>query len=97
MLTDAENRQKLTQLTQPLNAMHIAQLTAFAFGLPPLYFCRDYLALDEATAIDKCNERLIKLLNTEEISLPRLNDLLSDKEYFDEEEARLRVTGLTTD
>ncbi|WP_413693865.1 hypothetical protein [Psychromonas sp. KJ10-2] len=89
-----EHAQQLTQLISPLGAMHLAQLTAFCFGLPPLYFCREYQALPSATIKKQCEERLLKQLDSEAIAVPQLQQLLLEKEYFDEEEASLRVAPL---
>jgi len=85
------SQQALHQITQTLSAMHLSQLTAYAYGLPPLFFCSQYFQLNDETIIEKCNERLMKLVSTEEITLERISLLLIDKEYFDAEEARLRV------
>ncbi|MGJ8581142.1 MAG: hypothetical protein ACSHWR_02375 [Psychromonas sp.] len=82
---------QLAQLVEPLNAMHLAQLTAFCFGLPPLYFCREYQTLTSPTIKVKCEERLLKQLNSEQLTLQQLQQLLLEKEYFDQEEASLRV------
>ncbi|WP_409439084.1 hypothetical protein [Psychromonas sp. GE-S-Ul-11] len=90
-----DNALQLTQLITPLNAMHLAQLTAFSFGLPPLYFCREYQSLTSDTIKKQCEERLLKQLNNEQITVQELQQLLLDKEYFDEEEAGLRVAPLT--
>jgi|GEM_PF-4071511 len=79
------------KITLTLNAMQFAQLTAFSFGLPQLYFCREYLALDEETAINHCKQRILNLIANEEISLQQLTYLLTEKEYFDADEARLRL------
>jgi len=91
------SQQALHQMTQTLNAMHLSQLTAYAYGLPPLFFCSQYFQLNDETIIDQCNERLIKLVSTEEITLERISQLLIDKEYFDAEEARLRVAPSDTE
>lgn len=82
---------QLEQMIQPLQAMHLAQLTAFAFGLPPLYFCREYKALQQGLIIQHCHQRLLNLLNNQEITLQQLSMLLAEKEFFDAEEASLRV------
>lgn len=82
---------QLAQIVQPLSAMHLAQLTAFAFGLPPLYFCREYQPLDQASIIQHCQQRLLNLLNAQEITLQQLSHLLAEKDFFDAEEASLRV------
>lgn len=79
------------KITITLNAMHFAQLTAFALNLPQLYFCREYLALDEETAINHCKQRLLNLIANQEITLEQLIYLLTEKDYFDEYEARLRL------
>lgn len=84
-------QQELEKVTQSFNAMHLSQLTAYAYGLPPLFFCSQYYQLNDDMIIDNCNQRLIKLLINQEISTVKINELLKDKEYFDEEEARLRV------
>lgn len=81
----------LAQLTLQLDAMHIAQLTSFAYGLPPLYFCREYLQLDEQTAISHCLQRLEHGINNQDFSLERLTVLLAEKDYYDDYEARLRL------
>lgn len=81
----------LDKITQQLGAMHIAQLTAFAFTLPPLYFCREYLDDTETITINLCKQRLLGLLTTQKITQKQLTTLLSDKEYYSEEEARLRL------
>lgn len=81
----------LIQLTQPLDAMNLAQLTSFAYGLPPLYFCREYLDMDEQTAISHCLQRLENGINTQEFTLEKLTSLLADKDYYDDYEARLRL------
>jgi hypothetical protein len=82
---------ELEQITRPLNAMHLSQLTAYAYGLPPLFFCSQYYELNDESIIEQCNQRLIKLVTTEEITTTEISKLLIDKEYFDTEEARLRV------
>jgi len=82
---------QLAQVIKSLPAMHLAQLTAFAFGLPPLYFCREYQALDQESIIAHCQQRLLNLLNAQEITLQQLGNLLAEKEFFDAEEASLRV------
>lgn len=84
-------QQELEKVTQPLNAMHLSQLTAYAYGLPPLFFCSQYYELNDKSIIEQCNQRLVKLLSSDEITFTQINKLLVDKEYFDEEEARLRV------
>ncbi|MDX2320882.1 MAG: hypothetical protein QNK26_09855 [Moritella sp.] len=81
----------LVQLTQSLDAMHIAQLASFAYGLPPLFLCREYLEQDEATAIKHCLQRLENGLNNQDFSVERLTELLTDRDYYDDYEARLRL------
>jgi len=81
----------LTQLTKPLDAMHIAQLASFAYGLPPLFLCREYLDQDEQTAIKHCLQRLENGLNNQDFTLERLTALLAEKDYYDDYEARLRL------
>ena len=88
---DKSHLQAIEKITQPFDAMHIAQLTAFAFGLPPLYFCREYQSLDEENIVIQCHHRLFTLVNKEEISLQKISELLTEKEYFEAYEARLRV------
>ncbi len=82
---------QLEKIIHPLPAMHLAQLTAFAFGLPPLYFCREYQPLDQQSIIQHCQQRLLNLLKNQEITLQQLKSLLAEKEFFDAEEASLRV------
>ena len=89
-----ENAQQLTQLITPLGAMYTAQLTAFCFGLPPLYFCREYQSLPPATIKAQCEDRLLRQLDSGEVTVPQLQQLLLEKEYFNEEEASLRVVPL---
>jgi len=84
-------QQELAQITSPLNAMHLSQLTAYAYGLPPLFFCSQYYELNDESIIEQCNQRLVKLISGDETTLSQINKLLVDKEYFDAEEARLRV------
>lgn len=84
-------RLSLAQLTQQLDAMHIAQLTSFAYGLPPLYFCREYLQLDEQTAINHCLQRLENGLSNGDFTIERITVLLAEKDYYDDYEARLRL------
>ena len=84
-------QQQLEQITQPLNAMHLSQLTAYAYGLPPLFFCSQYYELDDESIIEQCKQRLLKLISSDETTVLQINKLLADKEYFDAEEARLRV------
>ncbi|MFT5880573.1 MAG: hypothetical protein ACI86X_001702 [Moritella sp.] len=84
-------RMSLTQLTQQLDAMHIAQLTSFAYGLPPLFFCREYLQLDEQTAIGHCLQRLENGINNQDFTFEKLTALLAENDYYDDYEARLRL------
>lgn len=81
----------LEQLTTQLDAMHLAQLTSLAFDLPKLYFCREYLDLDEKDAIHLCQQRLQDGVNNQKFTLEYLIQLLSVKDYFDSEDARLRL------
>ncbi|WP_022939913.1 hypothetical protein [Psychromonas hadalis] len=81
----------LEQLTRQLDAMHLAQLSAFAFSIPQLYFCREYLQLDEQTISKKCLQRLQSGLNSETFTVEKLTALLADKEYFSAAEARSRL------
>ncbi|MFT5805973.1 MAG: hypothetical protein ACI9LG_000217 [Moritella dasanensis] len=81
----------IAQLTQPLDAMHIAQLTSFAYGLPPLYFCREYLEQDEQTAIGHCLQRLENGVSNQDFTLDKLTVLLAERDYYDDYEARLRL------
>ncbi|MEL0630404.1 hypothetical protein [Psychromonas aquatilis] len=98
MSDDMSSKQlQLNKITQDLRAMHLAQLTAFAFTLPPLYFCREYINDSEAEAINHCKQRLLNLLVTEKVTSEQLLMLLSDKEYYSEEEARLRLGPLMCD
>ena len=71
--------------------MHLAQLTAFAFALPQLYFCREYLQLDEKITSNKCLQRLQTGLNNEAFTLEKLSDLLTEREFFESQEARSRL------
>ncbi|MCP4324478.1 MAG: hypothetical protein GY787_21985 [Alteromonadales bacterium] len=82
---------ELEQLTTPLDAMHLAQLTAFALTIPQLYFCREYLQLDEQAITNKCLQRLQSGLNSETFTLERLNELLTDRDYFTADEVRSRL------
>ena len=84
-------RMSLTQLTQQLDAMHIAQLTSFAYGLPPLFLCREYLQLDEKTAIGHCLQRLENGINNQDFTFDKLTVLLAENDYYDDYEARLRL------
>lgn len=82
---------ELTQFTQSFDAMYLAQLSAFAFAIPQLYFCREYLLLDEQDAIDNALQRLQKGITEQHFSLERLTELAEEREFFDAEEARLRL------
>lgn len=88
-ITDIQ--QELNKITQPLNAMQLSQLTAYTYGLPPLFFCSQYYELDDQLIIEQCNQRLVKLIKNGETTLTQVNKLLIEKEYFNAEEARLRV------
>jgi len=81
----------LVQLTQQLDAMHIAQLASFAYGLPPLFLCRKYLELDEQDAIGQCLQRLEHGINNQDFTLEKLTALLAENDYYDDYEARLRL------
>ena len=81
----------LEELTTPLNAMHLAQLSAFAYAIPQLYFCREYLQCDEQKAIEKFLQRLQAGLSNETFTIEKLNELLADKEYFTADEVRSRL------
>lgn len=81
----------LAQLTIQLDAMHLAQLTSLAFDLPKLYFCREYLELDEKDAIHLCQQRLEDGINNQKFTLDDLAQLLTIEDYFDSEDARLRL------
>lgn len=81
----------LEQLVEPLDAMQIAQLSAFAFSIPQLYFCREYLKSEEQVAIDACLKRLQKGLTEQTFSLAILSALLTTKAFFESDEARLRL------
>lgn len=81
----------LLALTKELDAMQLAQLCAFAFTIPQLYFCREYLLLDEQTAIQACLQRLAKGIEANTFNIQRLTELLEEKDFFDSEEARLRL------
>lgn len=89
--SNANNQLSLEQLTTSLDAMHLAQLTAFAFAIPQLYFCREYLQQDEQEAIKLCLQRLQRGLNEAQFSIASLTELLTERDYFDSEEARLRL------
>jgi len=82
---------ELVQLTAPFDAMHLAQLSAFAFAIPQLYFCREYIALDEQVALDKSLQRLQKGILEQQFSLEKLAELLAEREFFGAKEVRLRL------
>jgi hypothetical protein len=86
-----ENSLTIEQLVSPLDAMQIAQLSAFAFGIPQLYLCREYLNSDEQVAIEGCLKRLFKGLNENTFTLEMLTALLAEKDYFESDEARSRL------
>jgi len=81
----------LAQLTKSFDAMYLAQLTAFAFEIPQLYFCREYLAHDEQDAIEQCLQRLQKGISDDTFTLQRLTQCIDEKYFFDTQEARLRL------
>lgn len=81
----------LEQLSKQLDAMHLAQLSAFAYAIPQLYFCREYLQCDEQAAIEKSLQRLQTGLSNETFTLDRLSELLADREYFTADEVRSRL------
>ena len=87
----SKSNNSLEQLIKPLDAMHLAQLTAFAFAIPQLYFCREYLQLDEQVAIKECLQRLQNGLSEQTFTLEKLTGLLADKDYFEAKEARSRL------
>jgi len=82
---------ELAQLTASFDAMHLAQLSAFAFAIPQLYFCREYLELDEQTAVNAVLQRLQKGITEQQFSLERLAELLAEREFFGSKETRLRL------
>lgn len=86
-----DNNDQLQQLIQPLDAMHLAQLTAFAFAIPQLYFCREYLTSDEQTIINACLQRLQNGLNDQVFTIEDLTKLLAERDYFESKEARSRL------
>lgn len=88
---NSENLLSIKQLVNALDAMQIAQLCAFAFSIPQLYLCRLYLNEQEQVAIDACLARLEKGLSEGLFSLEKLSELLTDRDYFDSDEARLRL------
>jgi len=81
----------LLKITSASDAMQLAQLCAFAFAIPQLYFCREYLLLDEQSAINACLQRLELGLQAGTFTIDGLTGLLADKDFFDSEEARLRL------
>lgn len=81
----------LIQLTQQLDAMHLAQLASFAYGLPPLFLCKTYLDLTEENAFAQCLQRLDNGLNKQDFTLEKLAQLLEERDYYDDYEARLRL------
>ena len=81
----------LIQLTQQLDAMHIAQLASLAYGLPPLFLCKTYLDEPEESAIEKCLQRLENGINQQAFSLEKLTELLTERDFYDDYEARLRL------
>ena len=81
----------LKQLCISLDAMQIAQLCAFALSIPQLYLCREYLFSEEQVAIDACLIRLEKGLTDKNFNIEHLSSILKDKEFFDSDEARLRL------
>ncbi len=89
--SQSNSNDSLQQLIQPLDAMHLAQLTAFALAIPQLYFCREYLHVDEQSLSKSCLQRLQSGLSDETFTLERLADLLTDRDYFTSEEARSRL------
>lgn len=82
----------LILLTANYDAMQLAQLSAFAFSIPQLYFCREYLSYDESEAIEQCLQRLNNGLNEQLFTVDDLLKLSSEKEFFDSNEARLRLS-----
>ncbi len=89
--TSQDTLTSLAQLTAPLKAMHLAQLTAFAFAIPQLYFCREYLKLDEQSIINQCMQRLQNALTEQTVTLAQLIQLLEQKEYFTAAEVHSRL------
>jgi len=89
------SQQRLPTTVTTLDAMQLAQLTAYAYGLPPLFFCSQYQTYDDQKIIEHCQQRLVQLLETEEITRLQLEALQGSKAYFDSEEARLRVAPLS--
>jgi len=82
---------ELAQLTAAFDAMHLAQLSAFAFAIPQLYFCREYLAFEEQEALTKILLRLQKGITEQQFTLARLTELLDEREFFGAKEVRLRL------
>jgi len=89
--------QALSDITQQLRPMHLAQLTAYAFKLPALYFCKSYYTLDQQQIVNACYTRLLNALISNEISLQTLNQLRLNNTFFEEEEATIRVTPTDTE
>lgn len=89
--TSSQFNEPLFNLTNQMDAMKLAQLCAFAFMIPQLYFCREYLNLDEDIAIKKCLIRLDKGLAEKTFTMEKLSNLLNECEFFDSDEARLRL------
>ncbi|PKF61026.1 hypothetical protein CW745_11990 [Psychromonas sp. psych-6C06] len=81
----------LVKLTQTQDAMQLAQLCAFAYAIPQLYFCREYLALDEDEAKHCCITRLQSGLDEHVFDVEFLSTILAQREFFDSHEARLRL------
>jgi hypothetical protein len=88
---NSNNASSIKKIVNALDAMQIAQLCAFAFSIPQLYLCRLYLDEQEQVVIDACIVRLEKGVNEGLFSLEKLSELLTDKDYFDSNEARLRL------
>jgi len=82
---------ELAQLSAPFDAMHLAQLSAFAFAIPQLYFCREYLALEEQVALESVLQRLQKGITEQQFSVQKLTELLAEREFFGAKEVRLRL------
>ena len=89
--SDSQKPSNLAQLVSSLDAMHIAQLCAFAFAIPQLYFCRLYLQNEEKVAIDACFARLQTGLDEQLFTLETLTNLLIERDYFTADEARSRL------
>ena len=88
---------ELMLLVSPLDAMHLAQLAAFAFSIPQLYFCREYLVLTEQDAFAQSLQRLQKGINEQQFNVDTLTTLLAERDYFDADEARLRLAPAPED